>query len=519
MSQSEAGKNLRNSLRKHWKEVTAVTSEVDITFLVLRIVSLVGGLVWLAIVPYSVNEKSVLLNTLICFFLYSLGCYIMIFFKPAWLKKIYTVSFFFDIIFLANLVYSERSFENSFFLGFYLLVCLHTIYFGLRFGLLVATLSTFFYLLSVTSLLDYINWTDLVVRIVFLYFITVPLGLLSEKAKRDQKKVDDLDGRLVQAQENIRMMQEKLIAAGKFTALGRLTADLAYEIRNSLMTVGGSARRLQKTIAADAKEKEYSAMIVDELDRLDKIVVDTISYSKAEDVELVRHDLGLSAQAAAGRYRALCRERRIILEEHYASGLPLARVDDEHLQQALDVLIGRGIEAMPVGGVLELSTGRDTVNDTPYLTLSISDTGTGISHDVVQFIHEPFYAISKIGFAAGLGLALLKKIMEEHRGFVRVKNQVKGGALFTLFFPLQSEEQDRQIPCWEFLGCGIETDPSRRCPAYPHFGRICWATSGSVNENRSPGAGPVRIETCKECSFYRLVNNCLPNMAVNHKKM
>ena len=519
MSQSEVWKNLRDSLRKQWKEVAAVTSEVDITFLVLRIVSLVGGLVWLAIVPYSVHEKAVLLNTLICFFLYSIGCYIMIFFKPAWLKKIYVVSFFFDIIFLSNLVYSERSFENSFFLGFYLLVCLHTIYFGLRFGLLVATLSTFFYLLSVTSLLDYINWTDLVVRIAFLYFITVPLGLLSEKAKRDQKRVDDLDGRLVQSQENIRLMQEKLMAAGKFAALGRLTADLAYEIRNSLMAVGGSVRRLQKTLVADAKEKEYAAKIVDELDRLDKIVVDTISYSKVQEVELVRQDLKRSAQAAADRYREPCRECNITLEEHYASGLPLARIADEHLQQALDVLIGRGIEAMPAGGVLGLSTGRDAVNDTPYLTLSISDTGAGISHDVTQFILEPFYSMRKIGFATGLGLAFLKKIMEEHRGFVRVKNQPKSGTLFTLFFPLQSEEQDRQIPCWEFLGCGIETDPSRRCPAYPHFGRICWVTSGSGNENRSPAAGPARIETCQECSFYRLVNNCLPNMTVNHKKM
>jgi signal transduction histidine kinase len=516
MSQSEVWKKFRDSLRMQWQEVASVTSEVDITFLVLRIVSLVGGLVWLAIVPYSVNEKAVLLNTLICFFLYSVVCYIMIFFKPAWLKRIYTVSFFFDIIFLSNLVYSERSFENSFFLGYYLLVCLHTIYFGLRFGLLVATLSTFFYLLSVTSLLDYINWTDLVVRIVFLYFITVPLGLLSEQAKRDRKRADELEGRLAQAQDNTGEMQEKLAAAGKFSVLGRLTADLVREIRNSLIAVGGPARRLMKAMAADDREKEYAAMIVHELDRLDKLVVDAMSYSKAQEGELVRQDLGSAARAAADRYRTLCLERDVVVEERYASGLPPVRIDNERLQQALDVLIGLSFEAMPAGGILALSTDSDTVHDLPYLTLSASDTGTGISHDLMRFLREPLSSTGKMDFAAGLGLALLKKIMEEHRGFVRVNNRDRGGALFTLFFPLQSEEQDREIPCWQFLGCGIESDPSRRCPAYPYFGRICWATAGSISESRSPGAGPARMETCKECSFYRMVNNCLPGVTADH---
>lgn len=510
MSQFEVLETRRNALKQQWKAVSSVTSEVDITFLVLRVVSFFAGIGWVLLVPYSASEKAILFKTLICFSLYSIACYIVIFIRPVWLKKVYIASFFFDIIFLSNLVYSERSFENSFFLGFYLLVCLHTIYFGLRFGLLAATLSAFFYLLSITSLLDYINWTDLAVRIAFLYFITVPLGLLSEKANRDQKRVDDLNGKLAHSLENIKLMQLKLIEAEKFSALGRLTADVANEIKNSLMAVGGLARKLRKNTASGLGEQEDAAIIVNEVARIERILLDTLVYSKVAEVELKRGEISQPAQSTCARYRALCQERDIAVDEYYAVDLPKAKIDSVQVQQALDVLVCNAIDAMPKGGVLSMSTGHKAIHNTTYLTISVSDTGKGIDPDVIQFIFEPFFTTKKAGLGSGLGLSIVKKVMEEHCGFVGVENDVGSGVKFILYFPFQSEEQDKMTPCWEYLGCGIETEPARRCSAYPHFGRICWATAGSAGQSSIAGLCATRIATCQECSFYKTVNICLP---------
>lgn len=177
-------------LQKQWRKVTAATNEVDLTFLLLRFFCLIGGIIWLSIVSLSPAEKAILVKALIFFSIYSVLCYLVIFFKPGLLKKVYLASLFLDMIFLSNLVHAETNFENSFFLGYYLLISLHTIYFGLSFGLLVAIGSTLCYTISIIPMLPHIEWTDLALRIGFFFFITIPVGLLTEKVQRDKDKVE-----------------------------------------------------------------------------------------------------------------------------------------------------------------------------------------------------------------------------------------------------------------------------------------------------------------------------------------
>ncbi len=176
--------------KNHWSEIVKGATEVDLTFLLLRISSLAGGLFWLLVVPLSPAEKSTLISAFIFFTIYSVLCYLIIFFRPAQLDKVYLASLFFDLIFLSGLVHAETNFENSFFLGYYLLICLHTIYFGLRFGLLVAVVSALCYTASIFTMLTEIEWTDFALRLGFLFVLTLPVGFLTEKVKRDKKKVE-----------------------------------------------------------------------------------------------------------------------------------------------------------------------------------------------------------------------------------------------------------------------------------------------------------------------------------------
>ncbi len=177
-------------LQKQFRKVIASSSEVDLTFLLLRVFSLIGGIAWLLIAPLSPREQTVLVTALVSFSIYSALCYLVIFCRPSLMKKVYLTSLFLDMIFLSYLVRAETNFENSFFLGYYLLICLHTVYFGLGFGLAVALFSALSYGVSIFPMLTQIEWTDFALRISFFFFITVPVGLLTEKVKRDKAKVE-----------------------------------------------------------------------------------------------------------------------------------------------------------------------------------------------------------------------------------------------------------------------------------------------------------------------------------------
>jgi hypothetical protein len=118
-----------------------------------------------------------------------------------------------------------------------------------------------------------------------------------------------------------------------------------------------------------------------------------------------------------------------------------------------------------------------------------------------QLIFEPFYSTKRIG--TGLGLTIVHEIMDEHRGFIQAKSDEGSGTSFTLYFPYQPPEEDKKTQCWECLGCGIETDPSRRCPAYPYFGRTCWAIAGTMCQGKVMGTYAEKTNDCKQCPFFQ----------------
>ena len=375
---------MKQFLSQRWQRVVNSTSEVDLTFLVLRIFSLVGCLFWLSFVPHTPQEKTILLTALAGFTLYSTACYLVIFLYPHRLRAVYLTSLFLDLIFLSYLVSSQLHLENSFFIGFYLLVCLHTIYFGLRFGIIVATLAASLYIFCIYDHVTHLEWTEIAIRITFLYLIALPVGLLSNKVQRDKKIVEQLNADLAESLENIKNIQEKLIEAEKLSALGRLTAYIAHEIRNPLTAVGGFARRLDKKLPEESLEKEYLAVIIQEVARLEKILMDTLVYGKIVDVKLKREDLNTPVSAAVALYRELCNENNITLTERLKPDLPQGILNSEQVHQAMDSLLSNSIQAMPDGGNLTVTTGQETKNNASYLTIKVSDTGQGIDPEVID---------------------------------------------------------------------------------------------------------------------------------------
>jgi len=277
-------------LQKQWGKVRGITNEVDLTFLLLRIFSLAGGIAWFLIGHLSPAEQAILVKALGSFAIYSLLCYLVIFFRPHLLRKVYLTSLFLDLLFLSSLVHAETSFENSFFLGYYLLICLHTVYFGLGFGLLVAVFSAICYVVSILPMLAHIEWTDLAIRISFSFFITVPVGLLTEKVKRDKDKVEHFNRTL----EDMVAQRTKKIA----TLLGeerylRNILDTVAHINKLLITSPNQVNLLESACARFVQHGHYNfcwiGLLADD-GRIDSVYTPPDDVSRLVDPPFDPHD-------------------------------------------------------------------------------------------------------------------------------------------------------------------------------------------------------------------------------------
>ena len=179
----------------------------DISFFILRLATILGGIAWLSLTPLSAAESTKLIKALVAFSAYSILIYLFILSGMVRLGTIYVVSLVLDLLFVFTLVNLQPDFSDGYFLGYYMLTAQHSFYFGVGFGLFVAVICSFLYYLNIQSLLGQIHWTDLGLRMVFLFPIAIPLGLLSQNLRKKTKEIERLNQELEHSLENLTHMQ------------------------------------------------------------------------------------------------------------------------------------------------------------------------------------------------------------------------------------------------------------------------------------------------------------------------
>ncbi len=490
----------------------------DIAFISLRIIILLGGIGWLIFSHISPKTFLDVGNLFIFFALYSVFVYLWMFFSPVKKRTIYIFSLFFDFLFTSLLVRVTGGFDSHFLNAFYLMTALYSFYYGLLGGAVIALIAAILYIASGNFDFYKHHWADFSVRIAFLFLLAIPLGMLSQKLKKDKFQITSLNKDLKIYIKELQKVHGRLIQIEKLSELGRLAADVAHEIRNPLTSIGGFARRLDKKLLQARnikecaqimiKEKEYAEIIISEVNRLERILRDILTFSREAKYNIEYQDINSVIKESLQTFLDICNEQSIHIVEKLNSSLPQVLIDKDQVRLAVNNLISNAVGAMPDGGTIQINTFMEELYAVNYVVVEVADTGHGIPDEKLTMIFEPFYSSKEIGAGTGLGLTICKKILDEHNGLIQVESELSKGTSFKLFFPYQNEEEGKKTKCWEFNKCGVEKaegSVGMRCPAYPNYGRICWAVAGTFCGKRVSGAIAQKLRDCRKCEFYKKV--------------
>lgn len=504
--------------KTRWERVKPHIAVSDIAFIFLRLIILCGGIGWLIFSSIPQETFTDVSRLFIYFSIYSFLIYLWLFLAPEKKRSIHVFFLVFDFLFTMQLVRLTGGFESHFLIGFYLMTALYSFYYGLVRGAFIASIASVLYLVSGGFDTAVHYWADFSVSIASLFLMAVPLGMLSQKLKKDTVEITELNTNLKRYIEELQNVHGRLIQVEKMSELGRMAADVAHEIRNPLISIGGFARRLEKNLSGVTnerecfrlvmKEKEYADIIISEVNRLERILRDVLTFSKEAKYNLEYQPVNGIIKEALKTFADICSERSVIIEEKLGGSLPDILIDKDQVRQAVNNLISNAIGAMPEGGRISIRTYSDKLFDVDYVVLEVSDTGPGVPKDKLEMIFEPFYSSKEIGAGTGLGLSICKKIVDQHSGLIRVDSQMGNGTSFKLLFPYQKEDDRDRTKCWEFINCGVDKADGTgiiKCPSYPNYGRICWAVTGTFCGNTVSGVIAQKLGDCKKCDFYKKV--------------
>lgn len=236
-----------------------------------------------------------------------------------------------------------------------------------------------------------------------------------------------------QAEDEKQRLREELAEVEKLSALGRIAANVADEIRNPLTAVGGFARRLQKIVDSD-KERKYAEYIIEEVNRLEAILRDVLAFSRTRSPLMETHDIRAIVDDALKTWEERCRQQSVTVEKSYGE-IAVVHIDREQVREAVERIIVNALDAMPQGGSMSVLIDREMVRALPYIRTRIRDTGEGIPAEMIEKVFEPFFSTRTSRKGTGLGLPIAKSIVEDEGGIIRIDSSAETGTTVSLLFP------------------------------------------------------------------------------------
>lgn len=229
-------------------------------------------------------------------------------------------------------------------------------------------------------------------------------------------------------------LQEQLRKTERIAELGTVASGMAHEIGTPMNVILGRAEYLMERVKEEPIKKGLQT-IVAQVERITKVMNQLLSFARRRTPEQRALDLKDVVENSVEIFHERLARNRIRVELALDAACPLVHADADQMNQVLINLIMNAVHAMPDGGTLHI--GLAPAGD--MVKLTVADTGHGIPPEVASQIFDPFFTTKEFGKGTGLGLTVVKGILEEHGGSIAVESEPGKGTSFAISLPVHQE--------------------------------------------------------------------------------
>ncbi len=261
-------------------------------------------------------------------------------------------------------------------------------------------------------------------------------GELMHAKQELEKFTKFLEKRVDSRTRELKSAQDELIKKERLAAIGQMASVVGHEIRNPLAVINNSIYFIKTKLGTigepDAKITKHIKIIESEIQQANGIINEILTYSRQRELQLEKVRINDWLEEVLSVYPF---PPHIVVDKLFDPANPLVEIDKTEMQQAVRNLVGNGIEVMPApkGGTV---TVRTVIPAAGWVRVDIADAGSGIAQDVLDKIFAPFFTTKARG--TGLGLAVVRKVIDHHKGKVDVESTVGVGTTFKLYIPTVS---------------------------------------------------------------------------------
>ncbi len=273
--------------------------------------------------------------------------------------------------------------------------------------------------------------------------------VLQERVSEATAELEQRNDQLEDTNRELWQTTRRLTELERLAAAGQTAAQLAHEVGTPLNLISGHVQLLRTQLNGDARAESRLETITGQIERIERTVRGMLDRTRTLAPALAPLDLNVLLLRIFDATAPALDERRVKLETDLAPSLPLIAGDADRLQQVFINLITNALDAMPEGGRLRVHTGvepneiknNNGSGDKPpkveaqKVFVEFADTGSGMNEELRARIFDPFYTTKEVGHGTGLGLVVVRQVIREHGGDIKVESEAGHGSRFILKLP------------------------------------------------------------------------------------